>query len=227
VTILVACGLRREARMIRGSGFVPVGGGGMAGALEAELESLVARFAPVAAILSSGLAGALDPSLKPGDVVVGHLVAAEDGESSYLERIRILLPHARVGPVVGSDTIVATVEEKRALHARTGAIAIDMESHVAARVAARHGTPFAALRTISDGADQELPAAAFVGLRPDGRMAIGAVLASLARDPAQLSALIRTAIGAERAFRALLRSHDVLARAGIGRADPGQLPLDM
>ncbi|WP_206659574.1 phosphorylase [Hansschlegelia zhihuaiae] len=213
--------------MMRGRGLVPVVGGGRATALEDELERRVTRFAPVAAILSSGLAGALDPSLKPGDVVVGHLVASADGGSSILERIRALLPQARVGPIVGSDVIVATVEEKRALHARTGAVAIDMESHIAARVAARHGLPFAALRTISDGADQELPTAALVGLRPDGRMAVGAVLASLARDPAQLSALMGAAIGAERAFRALLRSHDVLARAGIGGADPGQLPLDM
>jgi adenosylhomocysteine nucleosidase len=227
VTILVACGLRREARMIRGSGFVPVIGGGEAAALETELESLVARFAPVAAILSSGLAGALDPSLKPGDVVIGDLAARESGANPLLGTLRRLLPHARAGSVIGSDTIAATVAEKRALYDKTQAVAIDMESHVAARVAARHGLPFAVLRTISDSADQELPPAALAGLRPDGRMAIGAVLASLARRPSQLSALVRTGIAAERAFRALLSSHDTLARAGIGRANPIQLPLDM
>ncbi len=42
--------------------------------------------------------------------------------------------------------------------ARPARSAVDMESHVAARVAARHGLPFAALRVISDPASRSLPA---------------------------------------------------------------------
>jgi hypothetical protein len=122
---------------------------------------------------------------------------------------------------------LSTAADKSAAFSQTGALAIDMESHVAARVAARHSLPFAALRVISDAADTTLPAAALAGMRPDGGIAIGAVLSSLVRNPAQLPALIRTARDAEQAFRALGRVHDVLRRFGIGRLDPGQLALDM
>ncbi|MDB5714901.1 MAG: phosphorylase, partial [Sphingomonadales bacterium] len=107
------------------------------------------------------------------------------------------------------------------------ALAVDTESHIAARVAARHGLPFAALRVISDAADEALPPAALVGMRADGSMALGPVLASLAKSPLQLPALIRTGISAGRAFRSLKRCHDVLGRLGIGQFDLGQFALDV
>jgi hypothetical protein len=44
-----------------------------------------------------------------------------------------------VGAVAGRDVMTPTVAGKRALRAETGALAVDMESHVAARVAARRG----------------------------------------------------------------------------------------
>lgn len=112
--------------------------------------------------------------------------------------------------IVGADTIIASAAEKAALYAQTGAIAVDMESHIAARVAARHNLPFAILRTISDSADQALPPAALVGMRPDGGVALGAILASLARNPAQLPALIRTGRDASAAFGSLARAIDLL-----------------
>jgi adenosylhomocysteine nucleosidase len=214
--ILIACGLQREARVIARNGTVVVGGGD-AGRLEAELEAAAAGAA-VAAILSSGIAGALDPALKAGDVVI-------DGD--FAEVLRKILPGARAGRVIGSDAIVATVAAKRALFQQTGALAVDMESHIAARVAARHGLPFAALRVISDIATEALPPAALIGMRPDGGMALGAVLASLARNPAQLSALIRTGMSAGRAFRSLERCHDMLRRGGISEFDFGEFALDV
>ena len=129
--------------------------------------------------------------------------------------------------IVGSDTIIATAAEKQALHTETGALAVDMESHIAACVAARHNLPFAIIRVISDSATEALPPAALVGMKPDGGMALGAVLAALARNPAQLPALIRTGIHAGRAFSELRRVGDVLGSLGVGLADDLQLPLDM
>jgi adenosylhomocysteine nucleosidase len=125
--------------------------------------------------------------------------------------LRAKLLEAHIGTIAGSDSIAATLDQKHALRQTTGAIAVDMESHVAARVAARHDLPFAILRTISDGANHVLPPAALVGMKPDGGMALGAVLASLARRPGQLPALIRTGRDAERAFRALAKAAEALA----------------
>ncbi len=223
MTLLVACGLQREAALIARPGWVVVAGGGGAVRLERALDAAVARGG-VSAVLSCGVAGALDPALRAGDVVVGQLhrpfVSSEvekpevvpgfstslETNGKLLEWLAATLPEAHRGTIIGSDTIIASAPEKAALYATTGAIAVDMESHIAARVAERHNLPFAILRTISDTADHALPPAALVGMKPDGGVALGAVLASLARNPAQLPALIRTGRDAGAAFASLRRA---------------------
>ncbi len=203
--ILAACGLKREAKVIARAGFAPVVGGGDALRLEALIE---ARMGDARAVISMGLCGALSPELKIGDVVVG------EGKTDPVWRAALAaqFPHAHLGLVYAQDTMLATAADKARIHGETGAIAVDMESHIAARVAARHGLPFAVLRVVSDRADQTLPPAARIGMTPDGSMALGAVLASLARNPLQLGALITTGINAEKAFRALERLASALPR---------------
>jgi nucleoside phosphorylase len=251
--ILAATGLQREARIIARPGVIAVAGGGDAERLERTLE---ARVAGARAVLSVGLAGALADGLKPGDWVIGtrlsfpppfvssavetpfagletSLDCARDErkvgatEATWLTNLQALLPEARTGPIHADGTMITTAAAKRALYAATGAIAADMESHIAARVAARHGLPFAIVRVISDAADRDLPRAVQVGMKKDGNMAPGAVMLALIRDPRQLPALIRTALDAERGFRSLLRGYDMLAGVGFGLPDLGKLPLDM
>ena len=226
--ILIACGLEREAAILSRDGVLAIPGGGDAARLEAALEAAVSG---ATMILSCGIAGALDPALKAGDLVLhlppfvssavekqaasntpGVSTAVDtNGWEDFAERLTAALPHPHLGRIIGQDHIAATVAEKAALHAATGALAVDMESHIAARVAARHSLPFAAIRTISDAASETLPPAALVGMNPDGSMALGKVLLSLARRPAQLPALIRTGRSAEAAFQALGRVADAIA----------------
>jgi hypothetical protein len=216
VTLIIACGLKREARIFDRPGrdvFVVIGGG-QAATLDRDLDDEAERFPGI--ILSCGIAGALAPSLRPGDVVI-------DGDAGVAERLAEAVPYAHRGIIVGNDAIVATATEKRLLRERTGALAVDMESHVAARVALRKGLPFAALRVISDRAEDDLPPAALVGMRRDGGMALGAVLASLACAPRQLPALIRTGRQADQAFRSLTRAFEAIVRAGIDRLDMAAL----
>ena len=252
MSVLVACGLVREAAIIARPGFVVVAGGGDSARLERELEAAVAGASMV---LSCGVAGALDPALRAGNVVVGVLAPnsfpgegrgpVEEQKSlsrgvqlqppsrlgpgllwgsgvggALVEWLLQTLPDAHRGTVVGADSIIGSVPEKTALYANTGAIAVDMESHIAARVAARHDLPFAIVRTISDSADRALPPAALVGMKPDGGVALGAILASLARNPAQLPALIRTGRDAGAAFKALARAMETLDAGGLARLDP-------
>jgi len=78
------------------------------------------------------------------------------------------LPGALHAEIIGADAPVAHPLEKRRLHVRTGAVAVDNESHVAARIAAAYRIPFAACRAVIDPAHSELPPAAVTGLRHDG-----------------------------------------------------------
>ena len=59
-------------------------------------------------------------------------------------------PDAVSGLLLGVSAPVSDPRDKRALHLNTGAIAVDMESHVVATVGAAHGLPVAAMRVITD-----------------------------------------------------------------------------
>jgi adenosylhomocysteine nucleosidase len=109
--------------------------------------------------------------------------------------------------------IAATAQEKAALAARTGAIAIDLESGSVARVAAEAGIPFIALRAICDPADRDLPPAALLALDAYGHARPLAVLWSVLRHPRQIPALMVTAREAKIALEALRRARRRIAIA--------------
>lgn len=207
MTLLIVCGLIREARLaLRLAPMADILiGGGQSARLRAEL--IHRAHDHRGPILSAGIAGALDPELVPGDVVI-------DGDPDTLARLMRALPAAKVGKIVGRDSIAADPATKRAL-AVLGK-AVDMESHIAAEVARARGLPFGAVRVISDTAHETLPPAALVGMKPDGGMALGRVLASLTHKPGQLPELIRIGRQSRLAFRNLTHAFDALARAHFG-----------
>ncbi len=252
--ILVACGMKREAKALARDGVTTVVAGTDATRFEAELEAGVAAGAT--AILSMGLAGALAPRLAVGDWVVGTLsptgmerrewsvgagasrpprerrsdpqpTARKEASSGWISRIAALLPGAVVGRIHADGSMIVTAAQKEELHFSQRALACDMESHIAARVAARHGLPFAVARVVSDAADRTLPRATQVAMAPDGGIRIGAVLLALLMRPWQLPALIGVGLDAGRAMKALARGYDMLAGAGFGLGDQRKLALDM
>jgi hypothetical protein len=141
-------------------------------------------------------------------------------------RLAARLPGAARGSFLGVDTIVASTAEKADLQRTTGALVVDMESHVAARVALRHRKPFAAARVVCDPAHRTLPPAARVAMKPDGRVDYAAVLRSLMMHPGQLPALIAAGRDAQRAFGSLLRGQRRLG-PGLCGPDLGQLAVDV
>ena len=237
-----AAGLAQRLEQAFTDNSSPIGGGGPrsgGGGLPSQSRSLDApsvasrqlpQWGSIEGVISIGICGALDPALRPGDVVAGSGV--RDGrtrfatDTGWTKRLLGKIPHAVGGTVAGSDLMLTTPEAKAALHASSGALAVDMESHIAARFAARHGLPLAVLRCVSDGAHRALPPAAQRGMRPDGSMDVGAVLGALAADPRQLPALIRTGIEAEKGFAALLRCHHLLGPA-LGFGEIGHHALDV
>lgn len=166
-------------------------------------------------VLSFGVAGGLDPARRPGDVVIAEAVMDGDRcletDPRWTRALRHALPVGTTARITGSDTAITTVEAKQALYRTHGAVAVDMESHIAARVAHARRLPFAACRVVLDDAAHEVPAVAVAGMADDGRSDILAVLAALARSPGQLGALLHLARDAA-AARAALRN----ARRALG-----------
>ena len=224
--VLAATGLAAEARIAGGPGVVALAGGGDPARLALLLQAALERGAK--GVISFGIAGGLAPDIEPGTVLlaraVHHQTSSWTADEAWTDRLASLLPRALRADLVGVDHVVAGQDGKAALRRRTGAAGVDMESHVAARLAAQHGVPFAALRIVADPAHRTLPDAAAVGMRPDGSTDIGAVLRALARRPGDIPALIRTALDAGVAFAALRRSrrqlHGPLGFEAAGPSGP-------
>ncbi len=221
--LLVITGLQREAAISAGTGVVTVCSGGKQDVLKHRLD---AQRPPLGGVLSFGLAGGLAPDLKPGDIVVASHVLHGDERHVADQRwhdaiVRALDNELRLkrGSIHASATVVTQAAGKGALHAQTGAIAIDMESHLAAAYAARHRLPFAAIRAIGDSASRNLPELAGDALRDDGSVDILKVLRGLAGNPGQMPALVSAGIDSGRAFSSLRRVRRLLGPLfGLGGA---------
>jgi adenosylhomocysteine nucleosidase len=221
-----------EARLAIGPGVTTVLAGGSPVRLRALLR---ARVEPgCRAVISIGIAGGLDPALKPGDVVVATGVAAPDRRHAASSFVAHRL-HARLSDhpkrvvmaeLAGVDSAVVSPHEKRALRSATGALAVDMESHVAAAFAAQHGLPFAAVRVICDPAHRALPDLVATALCPNGKVSYGGVFRSLWERPVQVFSMLRLAQDAAEGFRGLRQCRDLLGH-GFGMHDLGETVGDV
>lgn len=211
--IVAVTGLMREARIVGGPDIVTLIGGGDAGLLQKRLESYLSDH-EVSGIISVGLAGGLSPDFAPGNVVIGtEVVTAKErfsADPDWMQRLWRAVPRARPGVIAGSDKVLTFRPDKTALFELTGAVAVDMESHIAGRAAAAHHLPFAILRVISDPHDRTLPPAALVAMKADGSIDYDAIVRSLVSHPQQILNLLYAARDSAIAFRALLRCRDLL-----------------
>jgi adenosylhomocysteine nucleosidase len=216
-TIVAVTSLAREALVARGSGVSVVcsQGARLGAALRAAIDPRVAG------IISFGISGGLHPGLVAGNWVVASAVKYSDRviatDSKWRQELAKRLPNAVLADIVGSDTMVPTPAEKSHLHRTTGAVAVDMESHIAAEIAAAHQIPFAACRVIIDASHRALPAAAGPALDSNGAVNVFAVMRSIMQKPGQLPDLARAALDACVAERALRKGRKQL---GLGFASP-------
>ncbi len=205
------CGLAGERRIVERLGGDVLCGVSGAQATRAEpcAQDLIARGAQ--ALVSFGVAGGLDPTLRAGDVVVSAAVTTgaetRTGDARWADRVRaragIAGPHD--GAVLHAPAVVSTRQEKVEAAARTGAVAVDMESAGVAQAATAANLPFVVVRAIADTATHRLPPYAATAIDADGRSRIGPILRGLAADPASIAALVSLAAASRRAFMALRR----------------------
>ncbi|MGE0736227.1 MAG: hypothetical protein AB7G15_09380 [Alphaproteobacteria bacterium] len=164
-------------------------------------------------LVSFGVAGGLDPRLKPGDLVIGTKVIGPDGDVYVTHepwRNRLLaacekakLPRVFEGACAGRGEPAKSASEKKLILDSTGALAVDMESHEVADVARTAGLPFVVVRAVLDSASHAIPSSALAGLAADGSTRPGAVLGHAALRPWEMAGLARLARDQKKALAAL------------------------
>lgn len=218
INIGVICGFVAEAECLRAATIsLPETdrpalfcSGADAGRTRDGVRALIAQG--VAGLLSFGVAGGLDPALAPGTVIVATAVVELDGtrhatDPAWRRRVIGAAGGSSARPIdtdiAGSDRLLASVAAKRNARRATGAGAVDMESHIVAREAAKAGLPFLAVRAVSDPAGGAIPWAAHAALSADGRARPLAVVARLVLAPWQLPGLLALARNTRAALGAL------------------------
>lgn len=122
------------------------------------------RAHPAASIAIAGLAGAVDPALEPGDVVVATELRGPGGRVRRLDCGDLAIAVSALGlrvheaAIAGVDHVVRGAE-REALAAQ-GVGAVDMESYWLAEAAGIR--PLACLRVIVDGPGRELVSPALI-----------------------------------------------------------------
>ena len=133
---------------------------------------------PVAAWVSIGFCGGLDPALGVGDIFVASEVL---GVGPALAPPGAMKAH-KSGRLVSTDRVAVTSQEKEELR-RIGADAVEMEAAVVARSAQENGIPFYCVRVVTDTAGEDLPLD-FNRMRDaDGRFSRARIIAAACRRP--------------------------------------------
>jgi hypothetical protein len=166
-------------------------------------------------LLSWGVAGGLDPELRPGDLILPEGVVLPDGRACALEADRLEEGQAEEDAdpmlIAGAERMVLSAADKAALKTSTGAVAVDMETWLVAKAAHDAAFPALAIRAIADPAERDVPELAADAVGPDGRPRIGAVLAGLSARPGALPGLLRV----RRDYRAGLEALREAARTDV------------
>jgi len=197
---------------------IAISGIGAAAAAQAA-DSLVTTG--VSALLSWGVAGALDPKFAAGDLLLPRQVIAPDGAGilttpAWRERLAANLPAEFVpsgDALLTSPTAIAKVADKATAWRATGAGAVDMESLAIGRIAIARELPFIAVRVIVDTATDLLPHTVMAATR-DGQVRIGLLLRGLLVAPTDIGGLLRLA----RRYRAAKRTLTQVARVGLAHS---------
>jgi len=206
----VITGLAAEAACLHGKGYDIFCCGAQPARARVGVQSLISNG--VSGLVSFGLAGGLDPALAPGTLVLATTIITPEGnhlETSAVWR-QTFRQSAEVSviesAIAGSERAVKTTAEKQAMHASTGAVAVDMESHIVAAAAQDAGLPFLVIRAVIDPAARAIPDLAMKGLNAEGNTLILPVLMAVLRRPKELPKLLQLAIDSRKAFAALRRA---------------------
>jgi nucleoside phosphorylase len=166
-------------------------------------------------LISAGFSGALQPAQRVGDLVLASEVVDPQGN-----HWRTVLPEMCAGSDVATGRVLMMTDlvcephEKHHLGRRFGALAVDMESAVAARLCHQHNIPFACLRVISDDWQTALSSHLVALLRQE-RVSFARLAGHVLRHPRLTGELWGLAGQTRRASCRLLGPLSALIRDGL------------
>ena len=147
-------------------------------------------------LISIGYCGALDETLKAGDIFVatgvnGRPAIEPKSDETFYK-----------GPLVSRDRVISSASEKAEMR-KSGAMAVEMEAEAVANAAIQRGVPFYCIRVVTDIAKEDLPMDFNQFRDRDGRFARRKIAAEAIRHPALIPALMKLGRVSKRASKAL------------------------
>lgn len=175
----------------------------------------------VPALLGMGLCAGLHPALSPGDLIlpesvheVGHEEVRRGPSEPWSQALAMGLREAGLpfcrGALLSGGHPLLGGEEKQALHSRTLALALDMESGGLSEAAQEAGLPFLVLRAVCDPSSRSVPPALAACLGANGQVPVLGVLQTLLRAPRLLGQAPRLAADRRAALASLRAAWGVL-----------------
>jgi nucleoside phosphorylase len=119
--------------------------------LAAQATNAAVEREKIAAIVSTGFCGALDPALAANDIFIARDIVGVGPGLTPQSELRY-----RSGALISADRVAVTAAEKAELR-RSGGDAVEMEAAGVAIAAQKLSVPFYCVRVITDAADESLP----------------------------------------------------------------------
>lgn len=193
------------------SWFCLSGIGGVA-ALTAAYKLCDTPAAQVSALVSFGVAAALDDTLKPGDLILPEAIhngtalpVSLPWRDRVAERMAACGVNVNGGVLSHSAVALTSAQHKATLSAQTGACAADMETAAIAECAAQRQLPFIAMRAVVDPLEFSPPPALIGAVHADGTADIKRLLLLILSGKVSLSTLIHLGKGMHAACGTLKR----------------------
>ena len=156
----------------------------------------------VNALVSWGVAGALDSTLNSGDIVlpaevidgngggndsdnVTHIPVHQPWHTALRNKLQQQRLHAD-GAIISTQDVQHDSHTKSQLRNKTQAIAIDMESAAIAKVALKADKPFVIIRSIFDTLSMTIPQSSTDATDQYGLVSMPKLMAGLLRHPSEL-----------------------------------------
>ena len=149
--------------------------------------------------ISSGLAGALEESLSPGDIIAPQVLISENRYADLQTEQLNVDPELRQQALEGGaktadclltvDRVLVKQSHKRSCASR--AQSVDMESFEIVKEACAWGARSVVVRAISDSAREDLPINFNLTVSKKNQVSVAKVMLQLAKNPFALPALVR------------------------------------